>query len=163
LNPQRKWNSLSEIVGGVVKRMHQDVQKHRIVVNMADIPPVPVDYIQMEQVFTNLISNSVKYAPPDTEIFITARLHNDQMLLVQVSNEGPHVTEGDLPRIFDKFYRVTAAEKITGTGLGLSVCKGIIEAHGGKIWAENAPGQFIFNFTLPVTWEGMYPHIPEEA
>jgi signal transduction histidine kinase len=43
------------------------------------------------------------------------------------------------------------------------VCKGIIEAHGGKIWAENAPGRFIFNFTLPVTWEGMYPQIPEEA
>jgi two-component system sensor histidine kinase KdpD len=163
LNPQRKWNSLSEIVGGVVKRMHQDVQKHRIVVNMADIPPVPVDYIQMEQVFTNLISNSVKYAPPETEVSITARLKDDQMLLVQVSNEGPHVTESDLPRIFDKFYRVTAAEKITGTGLGLSVCKGIIEAHGGKIWAENAPGRFIFNFTLPVTWEGMYPHIPEEV
>ena len=163
LNPQRKWNSLSEIVGGVLKRMHQDVQNHRIVVDMPDIPPVPVDYIQIEQVFSNLISNSVKYAPPETEVFITARLQNDQMLLVQVSNEGPHVTEGDLPRIFDKFYRVTAAEKITGTGLGLSVCKGIIEAHGGKIWAENAPGRFIFNFTLPVTWEGMYPQIPEEA
>jgi two-component system, OmpR family, sensor histidine kinase KdpD len=163
LNPQRKWNSLSEIVGGVLKRMHQDVQKHHIVVDMSDIPPVPVDYIQMEQVFSNLISNSVKYAPPETEVFITARLQNDQTLLVQVSNEGPHVTEGDLPRIFDKFYRVTAAEKITGTGLGLSVCKGIIEAHGGKIWAENAPGRFIFNFTLPVTWEGMYPQIPEEA
>ena len=163
LNPQRKWNSLSEIVGGVLKRMHQDVQKHHIVVDMPDIPPVPVDYIQMQQVFSNLISNSVKYAPPETEVFITARLQSDQMLLVQVSNEGPHVTEGDLPRIFDKFYRVTAAEKITGTGLGLSVCKGIIEAHGGKIWAENAPGRFIFNFTLPVTREGMYPQIPEEA
>ncbi|MGD0005602.1 MAG: DUF4118 domain-containing protein [Anaerolineaceae bacterium] len=164
LNPQRKWNSLSEIIGGVLKRMHVDVQKHHIVVDIqAEIPPVPVDYIQMEQVFTNLISNSVKYAPPETKIFITARLQNDQMLLVQVSNEGPHVTEEDLGRIFDKFYRVTAAEKITGTGLGLSVCKGIIEAHGGKIWAENAPGRFIFNFTLPVSWEGLYPHIPEEA
>jgi two-component system, OmpR family, sensor histidine kinase KdpD len=164
LNPQRKWNSLREIVEGVLKRMHQDVQNHHILVEIPpEIPLVPVDYIQMAQVFSNLISNSVKYAPPATEIFITARLQNDQMLLVQVSNEGPHVTEGDLGRIFDKFYRVTAAEKITGTGLGLSVCKGIIEAHGGKIWAENAPGRFIFNFTLPVTWEGMYPQIPEEA
>ena len=164
LNPQRKWNSLSEIIGGVLKRMHVDVQKHHILMDIpAEIPPVPVDYIQMEQVFTNLISNSVKYAPPETQIFISARLRDDKMLLVQVSNEGPHVTEEDLGRIFDKFYRVTAAEKITGTGLGLSVCKGIIEAHGGKIWAENAPGRFIFNFTLPLFWEGMYPHIPEEA
>ena len=103
----------------------------------ASFPLAPVDYVLMEQVFTNLISNSVKYAPPETDVTIRARLQGTQTALVQVINQGPHVPEESLERIFDKFYRVTAADKITGTGLGLSICKGIIEAHGGRIWAEN--------------------------
>ena len=144
--------------------MRQSIRQHKIEV---DIPPetplVPVDYLLIEQVFANLISNSVKYAPPNTLISIKAHLQTtDQTVLVQVSNQGPPVPEEHLERIFDKFYRVTAADKITGTGLGLSICKGIVEAHGGRIWAENAPGRFIFKFTLPVTWQGERPHFPEE-
>jgi two-component system sensor histidine kinase KdpD len=164
LDPQRKWNSLSEIVTGVLDKMSQVLQHHRINVDIQpDFPLVPVDYVLMEQVFSNLLSNSAKYAPPGTEITIRARLQADQTCLVQVINQGPPVDEEDLKRIFDKFYRVTAAEKITGTGLGLSICKGIIEAHGGRIWAENAPRQFIFNFTLPLTWHGSLPHLPTEV
>ena len=69
------------------------------------------------------------------------------MMNVQLSNEGPHVPDEHLTHIFDKFYRVTAADRVTGTGLGLSICKGIIEAHGGRIWAQNLPKGFAFNFT----------------
>jgi two-component system sensor histidine kinase KdpD len=163
LDPQRKWNSLAEIATGVLDRMRQVLQHHRI---RLDIPPdfslLPVDYVLMEQVFSNLLSNSAKYAPPGTEIIIQARLNPDQTALVQVINQGPPVAEENLNRIFDKFYRVTAADKITGTGLGLSICKGIVEAHGGRIWAENAPGQFIFFFTLPLAWHGSLPQIPME-
>ena len=166
LNPQRKWNSLPEIINGVLARsgIRQSIQQYKIEVDIpAETPLVPVDYVLIEQVFANLISNSVKYAPPHTLISIKARLQTtDQTLLVQVSNQGPPVPEEHLERIFDKFYRVTAADKITGTGLGLSICKGIIEAHGGRIWAENAPGGFLFKFTLPVTWQGERPHFPEE-
>jgi len=163
LKPQRRWNTLAEIAAGVVKKMGQAVQRHRIILDIpASFPLVPVDYVLMEQVFVNLISNSVKYAPPETDVTIRARLQGDQDALVQVINQGPHVPEEYLERIFDKFYRVTAADKITGTGLGLSICKGIIEAHGGRIWAENAPGCFIFNFTLPLTWEGALPQVPKE-
>ena len=111
-----------------------------------DLPLVPTDYVMIEQVFTNLLSNSAKYAPPGTEIHISARKEGDG-LHVQVINQGPSVPERDLERIFDKFYRVTAADRVTGTGLGLSICKGIIEAHGGKIWAENQPG--FSSFTSP--------------
>jgi two-component system sensor histidine kinase KdpD len=117
----------------------------------------------MEQVFTNLISNSVKYAPQATTIEIQACARPDQTLLVQVRNQGPAVPEEHLERIFEKFYRITAADKVTGTGLGLSICKGIIEAHGGRIWAENSPGWFVFNFTLPLTWDGALPQSPREA
>jgi len=125
-----------------------------------DLPLVSVDYVQIEQVLRNLISNSAKYAPGNTVIHISARAAEQSpsvggidpaWLRVQVSNQGPPVPAEHLERIFDKFYRVTAADRVTGTGLGLSICKGIIEAHGGRIWAENAADQFIFNFTLPLT------------
>lgn len=164
LHPQRKWNSLAEITGSVLKRMQTAVQNHSLLVEIpADLPLLPVDYVQMEQVLTNLISNSVKYAPAGTTITIRASTQPDQTVLVQVANQGPHVDEENLERIFDKFYRVTAADKVTGTGLGLSICKGIVEAHGGRIWAENAPDHFIFNFTLPQTWEGTTPQTPKEV
>jgi two-component system sensor histidine kinase KdpD len=115
-----------------------------------------VDYVQLQQVFTNLISNSLKYAPAQTTVAIGARVQGER-LHVQVSNQGPQVPPEHLERIFDKFYRITAADRVTGTGLGLSICKGIIEAHGGRIWAENVPGGLAFNFTLPLTWDGAKP------
>lgn len=110
----------------------------------------------MEQVFTNLVSNSLKYAPANSLIGIRARC-KDEMIHVQVSNQGPQVPPEHVERIFDKFYRITAADRVTGTGLGLSICKGIIEAHGGRIWAENLADGLAFNFTLPTTWEGATP------
>ncbi|HWT81231.1 MAG TPA: ATP-binding protein [Candidatus Methylomirabilis sp.] len=165
LNPQRKWNSLGEIVSGALKRMHQVTANHRIVVDIpADFPLIPVDYFQIEQVFTNLISNSVKYAPVGTQVRIEASVREmEGAALVRVSNQGPPVPEADLGRIFDMFYRITAADRVPGTGLGLSICKGIVEAHGGKIWAANEPGRFVFNFTLPMTIEGAEPVLPEET
>ena len=163
LKPQRKWNVLAEIVSGVVSRMQPEAQRHRIVTEVSeDLPLIPVDYIQIERVFTNLISNSIKYSPDNTIITIRARQSDSQSLIVQVSNQGPPVPEEHLDRIFDKFYRVTAADQITGTGLGLSICKGFVEAHGGRIWAENLLDGFAFNFTLPLTWEGKSLQLPDE-
>jgi two-component system sensor histidine kinase KdpD len=165
LRPSRQWNLLREIVGGVVERMRPLTGHHQLELDMPeDLPLVPVDYVQIEQVFTNLISNCLKYAPPHTQIRVSARPTGDGSLQVQVSNQGPPVPEQDLARIFDKFYRITAADRVTGTGLGLSICKGIVEAHGGRIWAENLPVGFAFNFTLPTTWDGNPPpNLPPET
>lgn len=158
LKPQRQWNLLSEIVGGVISRLRTSTEQHTLIVEIPDdLPFVPVDYVQMEQVFDNLVSNSLKYAPVNTTIYIRARKQTDDTLLVTVANQGPHVPEEHLQRIFDKFYRVTDADRVTGTGLGLSICKGIIAAHGGTIWAENLPDGFAFNFTLPLTLDGAPP------
>jgi len=158
LRPRLEWNLLQEIVSGVVERMRPLAVQHELEINIPeDLPLIPVDYVQLEQVFTNLISNCLKYAPPHTQIRITARPTGDGTLWVQVSNQGPPVPEQDLARIFDKFYRITAADRVTGTGLGLSICKGIVEAHGGRIWAENLPAGFAFKFTLPMTWNGNPP------
>ena len=93
-------------------------------------------------------------------VAIRAWTVNSHSLQAQVSNQGPPVPAEHLERIFDKFYRVTDAARVTGTGLGLSICKGIVEAHGGRIWAENLPQGFAFNFTLPLQWEGMPPPAP---
>jgi two-component system sensor histidine kinase KdpD len=157
LKPKREWNILSEIVGSVLARMKHLAVEHRLEIEVPEsLPLLPVDYVQMEQVFTNLVSNSLKYAPAHTVVCIRARVE-DESVHVQVSNQGPQVPPEDLERIFDKFYRITAADRVTGTGLGLSICKGIIEAHGGRIWAENLPDGLAFNFTLPLTWEGAKP------
>ena len=157
LKPKREWNILPEIVGTVLARMKRLALEHTLEVDVPEsLPLVPVDYVQMEQVFTNLVSNSLKYAPADTAVCIHAR-QEDDLIHVQVSNQGPQVPPEDLERIFDKFYRITAADRVTGTGLGLSICKGIIEAHGGRIWAENVSDGLAFNFTLPLTWDGTKP------
>lgn len=160
LQPQRKWNALAEIAGGVIKRMQKHLQGYRVVMQFPpDLPPVPTDYVLIDQVFTNLISNSIKFAPPESQITLTAAREEDRVH-VQVTNQGPAVPEEDLERIFDKFNRVQINNHITGTGLGLSICKGIIEAHKGKIWAENSPGCFTFHFTLPLSVDGMAPEAP---
>src|SRR5512138_2859909 len=157
LKPNRDWNILAEIVGSVLARMKYLAENHQIQVDMPDnLPLIPVDYVQMEQVFTNLISNSLKYAPAKTMVRIRVQVE-DESMHVQVSNQGPQVPPKDLERIFDKFYRITAADRVTGIGLGLSICKGIIEAHGGRIWAENMPDGLAFNFIVPITWDGARP------
>ena len=163
LKPERQWYVLSELVSQVLKRMRPALKDHRITVKIPDdFPLVPVDGVQIEQVLTNLIDNSLKYSPPDSLIQLEAWQTTGNLFQVKVSNEGPPVTDVDLTRIFDKFQRVTAADRITGTGLGLSICKGIIQAHGGSIWAENLQKGFAIHFTLPLAWQGPAPRIPEE-
>ena len=164
LQPKREWNILAEILGSVLVRMRHLAEAHKIEIDVPEnLPLVPVDYVQMEQVFTNLVSNSLKYAPANTIICIRARV-KDELIHIQISNQGPQVPSEHLERIFDKFYRITAADRVTGTGLGLSICKGIIEAHGGRIWAENIADGLAFNFTLPLTWDGANaPQLPMDT
>jgi two-component system sensor histidine kinase KdpD len=163
LKPERSWNSLADIITSTLERTRQQTEKHPLEVDVsADLPLVPVDYFQIEQVFINLISNSAKYSPEGKVIVIEAHPVNKNSLQVTVRNQGPHVASEHLDRIFDKFHRVTAADRVTGAGLGLSICKGIIEAHGGKIWAENLEQGFAFHFTLPLSWKGFPLNAGEE-
>jgi two-component system sensor histidine kinase KdpD len=162
LYPQIRWNAIAEIVTGVVVKMRKQLQNHHLEINLPEnLPLVPTDYVMMEQVFTNLISNSVKYAPPDSQIRVAAAVE-DSFIHIQVSNESPSIPDEHLDRIFEKFYRVTEADRITGTGLGLSICKGIVEAHGGKIWAENQPCCFVFHLVLPLLLNGVSPVVPQD-
>jgi two-component system, OmpR family, sensor histidine kinase KdpD len=166
LKLQRQWNVLTEIVDTSIARLRLQSTDHSIVVDVSeDLPLVPVDHVLMQQVFNNLISNCLKYAPPASDVTVHAEVPPDATsILIEVRNQGPHVPEEYLEHIFDKFIRVTDADRIPGTGLGLSICRGIIEAHGGRIRAENMPGGFAFKFTLPLAWEGhASPHVPTET
>jgi two-component system sensor histidine kinase KdpD len=166
LKLRRQWNILVEVVDTVIDQMDSALSNHRLDVEVAeDLPLIPVDPVLIQQVFANLLSNCLKYAPEGTAILINAQTQGKEPeeILVQIANEGPPVPEEHLEHIFDKFHRVTAADQIPGTGLGLSICRGIVEAHGGNIWAENLPGGFAFWLTLPVTWKGAAPQrVPVE-
>jgi two-component system sensor histidine kinase KdpD len=157
------WNVITDIVAGAVKRARLASQGHKIELDIPeDFPLIYVDDVLMEQVFNNLLSNSMKYSPTDSVIQIKARQQDAQTVWVQVNNQGPAVSKDDLDKIFDKFHRVTAADQITGVGLGLSICKGIIEAHHGRIWAENLEQGFAIRFSLPIHAGGEAPRIPSQ-
>lgn len=152
LKPQKTPNVLNEIVSTTCGRMRLLTQAHQLEIHIRDnLPLVDVDFGQIQQVFTNLITNSMKYSPPGSTIRISASHKDTHYLRVQLTNQSLPIPEEDLEKIFDKFYRINPSERVTGSGLGLSICKGIVEAHGGKIWAENIPGGLSFYFTLPLS------------
>ncbi|MRS04426.1 DUF4118 domain-containing protein, partial [bacterium] len=120
LEPKVQWNSIEEIIKSVATKMRGQLVHHRIHYQFEEnLPLLPTDFVMLGQVFTNLFSNSVKYAPADTPIRITARLIENNVIITLV-NQSPPVPEEHLEHIFDKFHRVTQADRVTGTGLGLS-------------------------------------------
>lgn len=160
LKLQRQWNVFAEIVDTGLRRLKRSAHPPIEIDVSEDLPLVSVDSVLMEQVVINLVRNSLKFAPPSTPIRIRARAE-EQTLKVTVSNAGPSIPEEFLQHVFEKFYPIPGRDTSQGTGLGLSICKGIVEAHGGRIWAENLPQGVAFNFTVPLTWNGALPIIPE--
>jgi two-component system sensor histidine kinase KdpD len=121
-----------------------------------DLSLVPMDDVLVEQVFINLLENATKYTPAGTEIDIRAWAEDDR-LMVEVADRGPGLGPGEESRIFEKFYRAAPPES-RGAGLGLTICRAIVEAHGGRIWAQNRPdGGAAFRFFLPI--EGTPPTV----
>ncbi|MFL5319552.1 MAG: sensor histidine kinase, partial [Myxococcaceae bacterium] len=111
------------------------------------------DPVRVEQVLGNLLSNAIKYGNPGAEIHVEVR-NQPQMVLLSVKNHGPGISEDELPRLFSRFTRTASAAsgQIEGLGLGLYISKGIVEAHGGRIWAESAPGH---TTTFHVLWPSL--------
>jgi two-component system, OmpR family, sensor histidine kinase KdpD len=162
LKLQRQWNAFAEIVDTSVRRLSRVSGNHQIIVDVSeDLPLVSVDSVLMEQVLINLIRNSLRFAPPHTPILIHAKT-DEQLILVTVSNAGPSIPDEYLDRVFEKFSPIPGMDTGQSTGLGLSICKGIVEAHGGKIWAANLRQGVAFTFSLPLSWEGARPVLPNE-
>lgn len=145
------WHLLEEIVGSAINGLQTTLHQHRVVVTpMEDIPLLYVDAILIERVLSNLLDNACKYSDAGTTITISAKQQGGQVS-VTFSDEGQGLPPGMETSIFQKFTRGKSESTIPGVGLGLSICKAIIEAHGGKIWADkNEKVGTTFTFTLPV-------------
>jgi two-component system sensor histidine kinase KdpD len=153
LKPEKEWYPIDELIHDVLGNM-QPLLLNRVVQTQIpkDLPPVQLDYLEIEQVLTNLIENAVRYTPSGSPIQVSVQTEGDQMV-ISVEDRGPGIPPADLERVFDKFYRVLgrSSERPTGSGLGLAVSKGLIEAHGGRIWAENREdGGAVLRFILPL-------------
>jgi two-component system, OmpR family, sensor histidine kinase KdpD len=150
LRPQAAWHSLEEVVGAALDRLAGMLKDRAVITRLpSDLPLVPCDDVLIEQVLINLIDNAVKHTPPDSAIEIGAWA-GDGVVTVEVADSGPGLAPGEEHRIFDKFYRGSKGSG-RGVGLGLAICEGIVQAHGGHISAENRPqGGTAFRFTLPV-------------
>ena len=153
LKPEKEWYPIDELIHDVLGHMQPILLDREVQTHIPDdLPPVQLDYQEIEQVLTNLIENAVRYTPSDSSIDVSAHIEGDQMV-ISVADRGPGIPPVDLERVFDKFYRVLGrtTERPTGSGLGLAVSKGLVEAHGGRMWAENREGGgAVFRFTLPL-------------
>jgi len=147
---KKEWQSPEEIIGAVLNRFSEKLKDHPISTNLpSDLPLVPFDPLLIEQVLMNLLDNAVKYTPQGTPLDLYASIKGDN-LQIELADRGPGITSGEEKRIFEKFVRGSVSRG--GIGLGLTICKAIIDAHGGRIWAENRPGGgAVFRFTLPIT------------
>jgi len=126
-----------DVVGVSLEELKQDLEDRDIHIDIPkDLPDVPIDFSLITRVLTNLLDNAVKYSPPDSSLYISARKVGDN-LQIAIRDEGLGIPREDIPKVFNKFYRVERVKKIQGIGLGLSICKGIVEAHKGKIWIDS--------------------------
>jgi two-component system sensor histidine kinase KdpD len=150
LQVQKEWQLLSDVVGLALLRSEERLRDHPVTTSIPpDLPLVPIDEILLEQVFVNLLENAATHTPSGTPVEIGASMGADEVL-VWVADRGPGLPPGEEERVFEKFYRVSAAPG-AGVGLGLAICRGIINAHGGRIWAENRlGGGAVFRFTVPI-------------
>jgi two-component system sensor histidine kinase KdpD len=131
------------------------LEQHAVTTDIdPEVPLVYLDYVGIAQVLTNLVENAAKYTPPGTPIRIRARIATPAagpVVEVSVEDGGPGIPAEQRTRVFDKFYRVDSGSRTPGTGIGLAISKGFVEAHGGRIWVEDAAGGgAAFRFTLPL-------------
>ena len=149
LQPDRGWYEPAAMIHEVAARLRPQVAPHRLTLELPDeLPPVHVDYSEVDQVLTNLIENAAKYSPSGSEIRVGADVR-DGTLEVTVSDDGPGISAEAMPRLFEPFFRARGTPR-GGSGLGLAVARGLVEAHGGRIWAENRDdGGASFRFEIP--------------
>jgi two-component system sensor histidine kinase KdpD len=157
LQLRRRWGAVDEIISTAVARAKPLTREHRVQIMIEEeLPVVRVDANAVSEVVYTLIDNAAKYSPPGTDIHINAQRHKEGIIKIVVADEGEGIPPSLRERVFDKFFRATrngdiATKQPTGTGMGLAIAKGIVEAHDGKIWIEggtNGKGTHVV-FTLP--------------
>jgi len=157
---KRGWQAIEEVVGSALRQMAELLARHRVVTTIPpDTPLCEFDPVLIERVLVNLLDNAAKYTPSDSTIMIKVA-HDPQSLLVAVEDDGSGLPAGQEEKLFDKFVRGVTESAKPGVGLGLAICRAIVEAHGGDIRAETRPGggaRFVFRLPL-----GAPPHTATE-
>jgi two-component system phosphate regulon sensor histidine kinase PhoR len=147
--------SLRDLIDDVIDFVKEPAEKKKISISQSAIPPslaVEADRNYLEQISINLLDNAIKYTPEGGRITISVIEKDQREVLVSVQDTGIGIPKEDLPRIFERFYRVDKgrSQELGGTGLGLSIVKHLVQAHGGKVWVDSQPGKgSTFYFTLP--------------
>jgi two-component system sensor histidine kinase KdpD len=159
LRPQRALHDVGALVEDVLERLREQTARHAIQVSIdPDLPPVSLDYVEIDQVLSNLVENAAKYASAGTPIEVSARRTGDDVE-IEVADRGPGVPPDALSRLFEPFFRARPSGGPSGLGLGLAVAKGLVEAHGGRIAVRDREGGGArFVFTLPLV-----PSVPTAA
>ena len=157
LNLHRNWRSVDDLVELALAQAEPLMQNHRVILDIpGELPIVRVDGRAVTEVIYTLLDNARKYAPPHTQITISARSAHDEVIEISVADQGSGIPSRFRERVFERFYRIAdnglANGQPTGFGVGLAIAKGIVEAHRGRIWIEDTTtgsGAKIF-FTVPV-------------
>lgn len=146
---KKVWLPIEEIIGAVLSRLDERLMGRQVrTILPEDLPLISFDPLLIEQVLVNLLDNAIKYTPPETPIELSAHV-KDKEIIVEIADRGAGIPAGEEEKIFDKFVRGTATGG--GIGLGLTICRAIIQAHGGRIKAENRrDGGAVFSFSLPL-------------
>lgn len=156
LRIHREPVQLRRLVREAVEMAQRTTETHWFVMDLpAELPRVWADPRRLRQVLNNLLENAIKYAPGGGQITVTCEEEGDRVI-VGIADQGEGIPREYLDRIFDRFFQVDGAStrKTGGSGLGLAIAKGIIEAHGGTIWAESNAGEgSMFRFSLPIVKE----------
>lgn len=150
---ERKPTRPADIINPAFERLHLQAERAGLSVTVdcpPELPPVLADAVRMQQVVVNLLHNAIKFTPPAGQIHLQAQLQEGSVLF-SVRDSGIGISADDLPRIFERFFKADRARATSGTGLGLAIARHLVEAHGGKIWAESEPSKgSTFYFTLPL-------------
>jgi two-component system sensor histidine kinase KdpD len=155
---RRRWSSIEEIVAMARARADALTRDHRIEVEIeSELPSARIDASLIAEVLYSLIDNAAKYSPAGSRIKISARRSDGEMIMIAVEDEGRGIPANLRERVFDKFFRATAEGAASlgrpkGLGMGLAIARGIVEAHGGRIWVESGTGGVGARvaFTVPV-------------
>ncbi|MBN2099639.1 MAG: PAS domain S-box protein [Dehalococcoidia bacterium] len=143
--------NMAKAIHKVIGSIERQSSKHKFIVDLPrKLPPVSADQLRLERILYNLLENSVKYSPEGSEITVSAKRDAGQ-LVVSVSDQGPGISKEDQAKLFKPFQQLgdPMLDHTKGAGLGLLVCRRLVEAHGGRIWVESEPGHGAsFRFTL---------------
>jgi len=147
LQLRRHWSSMGEIIRTALKRAEPRTREHQIDVTIEDeLPAVRVDEHAVAEVVYTLLDNAAKYSPPGSAVRVSARSNDDETVRLVIEDHGPGIPVELRERVFDKFFRAmrdgdARGQKSAGSGMGLAIAKGIVEAHGGRIWIEDSADQ----------------------